>query len=466
MRSIARMVMVVVGLQCSLTSNLWAFAVGEITVHSRRGEPFAAEVRLLLGPHERDREVEVTLGTQETYRAEGLRRTGVIDTLKAVMPSGTRDVIRLSSTVPTQDAAFDLVLLVRAGQVTIVKHYYVLLPAPTPVSARTIAPLPAIAPVASLTQVAKAMPVRRTSKSPAKATRPPQRTERYGPVDRGETLYSIVRGLHVSNDKLWQGVVVLWRTNKGQFAGGNLHGLQVGAFLEVPSDFVESMATLRIAEAQEIVANQWEEWQTLQRLGGAGKQRVIAARDTEANATAPGKREAAPTGAAKREAAPAPVEKTAEKSPAPQAVVLPVGKSGNLVSMAELQTVLQGLEDRLMRRLTPTAQGQEIKTSSAFVSPAELQASIQSLEERLTQRMQQILLQTSTPEPVRVGQRPSQLMLSASPLTPAVEATQPASLLLVPYLLVLMNLLLLLLVGALVWFWLRRRERVERMQRI
>ena len=134
--------------------------------------------------------------------------------------------------------------------------------------------------------------------------------------------------------------------------------------------------------------------------------------------------------------------------------------------MAELQTVLQGLEDRLMRRLTPTAQGQEVKGPTAFVSPAELQASIQSLEERLTQRMQQLLMQTSIPEPVRVGQRPPQPAPPASSPTPAVPTTQSASLLLAPYLLVLTNMLLLLLVGALVWLWLRRRERAERMQRV
>jgi len=54
MRSVVRMVMVV-GLQLSLASHLWAFAVGELTVRSHRGEPFAGEVRLLLGPRERDR---------------------------------------------------------------------------------------------------------------------------------------------------------------------------------------------------------------------------------------------------------------------------------------------------------------------------------------------------------------------------------------------------------------------------
>ena len=132
--------------------------------------------------------------------------------------------------------------------------------------------------------------------------------------------------------------------------------------------------------------------------------------------------------------------------------------------MAELQTVLQGLEERLMRRLTPTTQAQDANMPTALVSTSELQASIQNLEERLTQRMQQMFAQT--PEPVRVGQRPLQQAPAAAQSTLAVEAAQPASLVMVPYLLMLTNALLLVLVGALVWRWLRRRDRLERMQRV
>src|SRR5262249_41453774 len=161
----------------------------------------------------------------------------VIDTLKAVMAPGTRDMIRLSSTVPIQESAFDLVLLVRAGQVTIVKRYDVTLPPPAPAAAQAMTPLPTTVQMASLTQPPKAM---------TKPTRPPRRTDRYGPVKGGETLYGIAKALHISNDKLWQAVVVLWRANKGQFFAGNIHGLPVGAFLEVPSDLAESIAALRI----------------------------------------------------------------------------------------------------------------------------------------------------------------------------------------------------------------------------
>src|SRR5262249_46274849 len=115
MQHMGRMVMVMLGLQLSLASSLWAFAVGDIAVHSRRGEPFAADIRLLLEARERDKDIEVTLGNQEVYRGEGFQRPAVIDTLRAVPASGARDVIRLSSSEPLQEAAFDLVLLVRAG---------------------------------------------------------------------------------------------------------------------------------------------------------------------------------------------------------------------------------------------------------------------------------------------------------------------------------------------------------------
>jgi pilus assembly protein FimV len=452
MQQIARVVMVTISLQFSLASSLWAFAVGDIVVHSRRGEPFAAEIRLLLEAHERDKEVEVTLGNQETYRAEGLKRPAVIDTLRAGLPPGTRDAIRLSSTGAIQESAFGLVLSVRAGQVTIVKHYHVALPVPAPAAPQVVAPLPTIAPMT---------PVAQAPKAAAKAARLPRRTGRYGPVAKGETLYSVTKGLHVPNDKLWQAVVALWRANKEQFQGGNLHGLRVGTFLEVPSDLVEQMAAMRLAEAQEIVADQWEEWHTLQR-SGLGKQRVItAAGDTDTPAPVPTKQDT--TAAAKREATMPPAEQTAEKPMPAQAVVLPVGKPGNMVSMAELQTVLQGLEERLMRRLTPTAQAQDADMPTALVSASELQASIQSLEERLTQRMQHMLAQT--PEPVRVGQRSLQQALVAAQPTLAVAAAQPASLVTVPYVLMLTNALLLVLVGAIVWRWLRR-DRLERMQRV
>lgn len=300
MQRLVGAVMVMIGLPFSLASSLWAFAVGDIAVHSRRGEPFAAEIRLHLESRERDKEVEVKLGNQAAYQAEGFKRPAAIGALKAVLSPDTRDVIRLSSAMPFWKSAFDLVLSVRAGQITIVKHYHIALPAPAPASARVIAPLPAIARVA---------PVAEASQTTVKHTR-----------------------------------------------------------------FTAAVA--------------------------------------------------------QRKAATPPAEKTVEKPAPAQAVALPVAEHGNMVSMAELQTLLQELEERLIRRLTPTAQAQEVKAPTAFVSASELHESLQNLEERLTQRIQQMLTQTS--ESVRLGQRPPPPTPAGAQPPQTVEAIQPASLMLVP----------------------------------
>ncbi len=456
MGNILRIMLVILGLQLFLSSSVQALAVGDITVHSRQGEPFAAEIRLHLEPRERESGVEVALGNQDAYRAEGLKRPALIDVL-TVLVTEAHDTIRISSQAAIQETSIPLLLSIRVRQVTIIKHYRVTLPASTPAMVQALPSLPTIA------QVTRAA---RPPKAAAKVARRTQtQAGRYGPIERGDTLYNVARSLALPSDKVWQAVVVLWRTNKNQFAAGNLHGLNVGTYLDIPPDLAESVATLRLAEVQEIVAGQWEEWQALQRLG-TGKQRIMAAaaRDPEAAIAAYGKR--APSD--KQDMTPPPIEKSSDK-PTSQAVVLPVGKPGNMVSMTELQNVLQGLEERLMRRLTPTS-SQEFKAvappATAFVSASELQASIQNLEDRLTQRMQQMLLHTQTPEPMLVGQRASQHVLQLTQTPPALEASQSTAMTFVPYLLVLTNILLLVLVGALLWLWLRRRDRVARMQRV
>ena len=91
---------VVIGLSIALPSHLQAFSVGEIEVRSSRGMPLVAEIPLILEAQERSKGIMVTLGDPGEYRAEGLTRSEVIDTLKAHVTSGARDVISISSSTP------------------------------------------------------------------------------------------------------------------------------------------------------------------------------------------------------------------------------------------------------------------------------------------------------------------------------------------------------------------------------
>jgi Tfp pilus assembly protein FimV len=477
--------MIVVVLSGVFPSYLEALSVGEIVVRSARGMPFLADIPLLVDAQERARGVTVTLGDAREYRSEGLTRSAVVDSLVAKVMPGARDLIAVASSQPVQEPSFDLLLLVRSGHITIVKTYHVVLP-----------PLP----VPPAPQVAKA-PVETPSPPPEKVAAPPppsaapkkspvpkplapswsQRLPgRYGPIERGTTLYSAIEEIGVPKELLWQGIVLIWQANKHEFAGGNLHGLRTGTFLTIPPDFADNLALLGRTEAQRIIAEEWEHWQALRRATSgqqhtvpAGEEPAVVTRkalsDGERRPTASEKapalrREKAPLPKDKPTAAPEPLVAATgntpivgaavpalpkEKMASAAAVVLPANNQARAVEVAELRSVLQGLEDLLSRRLPHPDRPREM---TAFVSAGELQVALQGLEERLMQRLQESLEQTTGPR--RQVQPISQAALPVG--KPSVlEEWLPTNTMV--YVLAVENALLLFLAIGILWRWYRNR---------
>ncbi len=413
------------------TTPLWAFSVGEITVKSHQGAPFLATVPLALQSYERSRAITAALGGEEAYSAEGIKRAPVLDRLQVKVVLGPPDLVRIVSQRPIHTPAFDLLLLVRTGQVTIVKTYRVVLP-PAPVPARTVAALPT-PPSASRTKSRTgkraALTQSAAKRGVAAALSVPwihRLPKRYGPVKRGETLYSVVRTLGVPSKWTWRTVVVIWQTNKHRFSHGNMHGLHVGAYLTIPTNLAQKLATLSKTEAQRIVAEQWEAWQTLQNVD-LRRQRIALARPQEKNA--------------------------ADTNPLPpsQTVVLPPEGSSAAVSVTELRTALRSLEDRFIPQ---PVSGRRDQNPVGFVSSTELQMALQRLEERLMQRFQQTLVQAqAAPQPARSASvRVSSPSRATSPSEASLQQILPAT----PYILILENALLLLFAITLAWRWYRR----------
>jgi pilus assembly protein FimV len=437
-------VVVVIFFNLTLATRLQALAVGDIVVRSPQGAPLLAEIPLTLDQQERQKGVVPVLGNREEYRAEGLIRQEVIDLLGATWQTGVRDMVRITSTVPLQTPAFDLVLLVHAGQVTIVKTYRIVLPAPPSPPPQVLAH--ATAPPATEPQKTPAPPVAPPkpkkpvvpAASPAWLQRLP---ERYGPVERGMSLYNIAQTLGTSTEAMWQTIVLIWQANKSQFTGGNIHGLQSGTYLVIPPTLAEDIATLSKAEAQRLVAEQWDAWQ--ERTIG-GRQQGPTARQ-EAVVLTQGAESPRPVVTSLVQE-PSPASKKELASPTP--VVLPAAKSVPAANAADVQTVLQSLEAFLAQRLP---QRGEAGQAAAFVSTTELQGAMQDLEGRLTQRLQEELQRTlpAVPEARRTSQA------RAVEEHTLLEQWFPASAMV--YVLAVENALLLLLVGSLVWRWYRSR---------
>jgi hypothetical protein len=254
-------------------------------------------------------------------------------------------------------------------------------------------------------------------------------------------LYNIAQRLGTPIEALWQTIVLIWQANKAQFAGGNMHGLQSGTYLVIPPTLAEDIAMLSKAEAQRMVAEQWEAWQ--ERTIGSRQQSPLPQQETVVLT-----REAASPRPVVTSLVQEPSLANKKEAASPPPVVLPAAKSVPAAGAADVHAVLQSLEAFLAQRLP---QRGEAGQAAAFVSTTELQGALQDLEGRLTQRLQEELQRTATavPEARWSSQSP------AVEKHTILEQWLPASS--IVYVLAVENALLLLLVGSLIWRWYRSR---------
>ena len=496
--------LIVVAACVGLADDLLAFSVGEIAIQSTANEPFRAEVPFVLEAHERDRELEVLLGTPQDYQLEELERAAILEHMHIIVAPDKRDTLRIFSNVPVADEAFELLVLVRSGKLTIVRNYHVELPESLPTETQ---PMTLVEPA---TQAADSDPI--TSLQPATPAPPPPAPEPvmppalppieaqldlpdlYGPIQRGETMYNIVGKLNAPKAQRWQAVVLLWRMNHEQFLRGNLHGLRVGAYLEVPTDFAERLNVMNMETSRQIIDSQWQAWRRRQVTTAAQALAMSMELDAQEQEPAPKPYEepvydplpqpvtmpqvaevdilpeapdddpvaiAPPQPAAVPQAAeavpaeePIPDDSTAALAP-PQVVRLPTDEASSFVSTQELKLLLGNLEDRLLRRLAPV---QEPRETAPLVNSVELQISLQDLESRLTRRVEQMVAQASAPP----SQEPSAQPPSPAPLPPSnIEFVAGLPIPPVAYLLTLINVVLLVFGLTLGWRWWRHNAKGE-----
>jgi len=78
-------------------------------------------------------------------------------------------------------------------------------------------------------------------------------------VKSGDTLLGIAEHLGYSGQDARRVAVALWIENRGKFIDGNLHGLRIGANLEL-TNLEQRRAELDPQSAHRIIQGQWQEW--------------------------------------------------------------------------------------------------------------------------------------------------------------------------------------------------------------
>jgi len=275
-------------------TNVFALALGRISVQSSLGEPLRAEVEVTQITPEEAASLRAAPAALEAFRAAGIERHPALAELR-VSPerlSNGRFIIRLSSDRVINEPVIDLLLEASWSAGRIVRDYTLLFdpPAnraeasttpgtPTPPASAVPAQLPPLPQAAGLAPGESTAAPGATSPSAAASATPPASTPAASApiptqaasapattrvtVKPGDTAGRLVAVGKPASVSLEQMLVALLRANPDAFVGNNMNRLKAGAVLEMPA--AETAATVEAREARRTVIAQSQDFNEFRR---------------------------------------------------------------------------------------------------------------------------------------------------------------------------------------------------------
>ncbi len=84
----------------------------------------------------------------------------------------------------------------------------------------------------------------------------------YGPLARGENLFSVAKKLNVEGADITRVAVALWMENPGSFLYGNMNGIREGSQLQL-ENLRQRLDEIESKMAREVLNSQWQEWKVI-----------------------------------------------------------------------------------------------------------------------------------------------------------------------------------------------------------
>lgn len=252
-----------------------AVSLGKIDVASHLGEPFYAEVPLVLDKGEVVSNVFVELATPADYRILEVFRDDALNQIRADVKKDSRGTrVELSSDEVMEAPFFNIVLKVRYERATHFKKYPVFLDLPRAAKPAATAPVPTVSaveaqrpaetvPVAPATMVVpEAMPAAEKGATPFKPYDGWARTGRYGPMVFGDTITTVAQRLRVDDRFTTQQVMVaLFEKNSSKFDHDNINLIKAGTYLDVPT--AAEVQRITPSQARSVLAKHEKQWKEL-----------------------------------------------------------------------------------------------------------------------------------------------------------------------------------------------------------
>lgn len=294
-----------------LALPIWVHAagLGKLTVNSALGQPFSAEIELLVDDKSEFDSLKANLASGQAFKDAQVEYASVLSALQFSVekrPDG-RPILKLTSSEAVHDPFLDMLIELNWASGRLLREYTVLLDPPGMAVPQTVAPAAVSAPVvksaatpvpAKATSVkttpAKVVPTKAAPVKVAPMDEPappaePQETvaeeqaalsqaakpqpaqaaqvndQANAPIDsfvrvkRGDTLSAIANNLRPAEVSLEEALVGLFRENPQAFDGKNINRLKAGVTLKIPSE--KTMEGIDAKSANREVRLQAADWQ-------------------------------------------------------------------------------------------------------------------------------------------------------------------------------------------------------------
>lgn len=402
----------------TLSASTDAAGLGKLTVLSSLGEPLRAEIEVLDAADLDLSTLAARMASPDAFRQSGIERAPTLSSVHFSVEKKKRDgvVIKVSSPQIISDPFLDMLIEFQWPTGRLVREYTVLLDPPGFSKQEAVAPValpavsekvvekPAVAPEPTpLPPPEKAKPAAPARKA---VTAEKPRSEKYGPVKKGQSLYQIAGEVKPEEVSLEEMLVALYRANPNAFAGKNMNRLVTGKILNVPS--AEEAGTISQHEAKKEIRAQVADWK-------AYREKLAAAVEV---APAPAAKEEP----AKQAAAGKITTKTEEKAapkPAQDVLKLSKAETGKAVAAKTGEDKLHAMQEDLLAKEKTIKEANE-RIAQLEKTVGDMQRLLEVKNQNLAAMQQQAVpAKAETPKPEA---KPEEKKAEAPPAPKPAEA--------------------------------------------
>lgn len=250
-----------------MTGPVWALGLGKLEQDSSLNERFEGRIPLLSATADELDSLKIGLADHEAFRRADISYAPVLNNLrfKLVEPHDGRDYILVTSSEPIREPFLNFLLELSWASGRIYREYTVLLDPPLyDRDPGRVASSASTTPSAERSISTAASKYSHTviypdEQSAGTARRTTYGGGDYGPVQSGETLWSIANDMRPASITTHQMMLALLRANPEAFIGNNINALKRGAILQRPAE--EQLNALTPAEALAQVKKQRDLWE-------------------------------------------------------------------------------------------------------------------------------------------------------------------------------------------------------------